>query len=243
MITDRQGHILKLALDTYLRDNSAITSQRLFDGGDFELSSATLRNELARLDELGYLYQSHTSGGRYPTDLALQWFVEEFVLDALDTDRFSDSLEHEFVSAFRHDSGQVTPNQNFFYNFAQFAADTCDSFCNVHVDEVSYQAGLDDLFSHLDTDSLDTMRTIVRDIERLNERLQEFKNKHNNKEYLEIFIGEKSPVTESKDLAVLLLKMHNADFDGVTVLIGSKRMPYKRNISFLEASKQFLEKI
>lgn len=235
MITERQGHILKLALDTYLRDNGAITSQRLFDGGDFELSSATLRNELARLDELGYLYQSHTSGGRYPTDLALQWFVEEFVLDTLQPDHFSDSLEHEFVS--------VNPNQNFFYNFAQFAANTCDSFCNVHVDEVSYQAGLDDLFSHLDTDSPETMRTIVRDIERLNERLQDFKNNQNNKECLEIFIGEKSPVTESKDLAVLLLKMHNADFDGVTVIVGSKRMPYKRNISFLEASKQFLEKM
>ncbi len=235
MITERQGHILKLALDTYLHDNGTITSQRLFDGGSFELSSATLRNELARLDELGYLYQSHTSGGRYPTDLALQWFIEEFVLDTLDPDRFSDSLEHEFVSA--------NPNQNFFYNFAQFAADTCDSFCNVHVGEVSYQAGLDDLFSHLDTDSPEIMRTIVRDIERLNERLQEFNNKHSNKEYLEIFIGEKSPVTESKELVVLLLKMHNADFDGVTALIGSKRMSYKRNISFLEASKQFLEKM
>ncbi|MBI5421395.1 MAG: hypothetical protein HZA35_03775 [Parcubacteria group bacterium] len=235
MITDRQGHILKLALDVYLHDNDAITSGRLFDRGGFELSSATLRNELARLDELGYLYQPYTSGGRYPTDRALQWFVEEFVVDTLQPDHFSDSLEHEFVS--------VDPNQHFFYNFAQFAANTCDSFCNVHVDEVSYQAGLDDLFSHLDTDSPETIRAIVRDIERLNERLEEFKSKRNNEEYLEVFIGEKSPVTDSKDLAVLLLTMHNADFDGVTVLIGSKRMPYKRNMSFLEASKQFLEKM
>ncbi len=235
MISERQAHILELALHAYLQENEPITSQRLFEEGGFGLSPAALRYELARLDEMGYLYQPHVSGGRFPTDLALEWFVNEFVVEGINPDRFVFTLKQTFST--------TSPDQRLFYHFANFAADTCDAFCNVYVDDVSYQAGLDDLFARLDSFSPRVVREIVEDVEMLDERLREFSRRVKDVGVSRVFIGKESPVTKSEDLAVMVSSLHGSGFEGVAVLMGSKRMPYKRNLSFLEASRNFFNSL
>ncbi|MDE1970839.1 MAG: hypothetical protein KGI50_04680 [Patescibacteria group bacterium] len=242
MISERQSHILKFALDEYLRHNNATTSQLLFEEGNLALSSATLRYELARLDTMGYLFQSHTSGGRYPTNKALQWFLDEFVFDALNPDYYRVALEREFMAAH--------VDQRLFYHFANFAAAMCDAFCGVYVDEVGYQAGLSDLFSRLEVDSSAAAQDIIRDLEGIDTRLRRCAKRIFDGVTTQIFIGEESPITEHEDLAVLVMNIHGRNlsnrkkgFEGVAVLVGSKRMPYKRNISFLEASKHFFNSL
>jgi len=53
-----------------------VASQALAERGGFGVSSATLRNELARLEELGFLHQPHTSAGRVPTDAGYRCYVD-----------------------------------------------------------------------------------------------------------------------------------------------------------------------
>ncbi len=76
-LTARKRDILRRVIDTYVREVHPVSSQLLAD--EVNLSSATVRNELASLEEQGYLKQLHTSGGRVPTDRAYRFLVEELV--------------------------------------------------------------------------------------------------------------------------------------------------------------------
>src|SRR5688572_8807637 len=82
-LSARKREILRSVIQRYVADVRPVSSQTLAD--DARVSSATVRNELAVLEELGYLRQLHTSGGRVPTDLAYRFFVEELVQRLTDT--------------------------------------------------------------------------------------------------------------------------------------------------------------
>ena len=66
----RKLGILKAIIDEYILSASPVGSRSISKQEGFSLSSATIRNEMADLEELGYLEQPHTSAGRVPSDKA-----------------------------------------------------------------------------------------------------------------------------------------------------------------------------
>jgi len=78
-LTDRQEHILDLVIRTYIETGMPIGSNTLVDRFEMGVSSATVRNELAALGELGYLVQLHTSAGRIPTEMGYRYFVQKLL--------------------------------------------------------------------------------------------------------------------------------------------------------------------
>jgi heat-inducible transcriptional repressor len=74
-LTRRQEEILALVVRTYTQTLEPVSSKWLVDKYQLSVSSATVRNELARLEELGYLYAPHTSAGRVPTEAGYRYFV------------------------------------------------------------------------------------------------------------------------------------------------------------------------
>jgi heat-inducible transcriptional repressor len=88
-LSARKREVLRSVLDQYIREVHPVSSQAvaaaLSSAGAAGLSSATIRNELAALEEQGYLRQPHTSGGRVPTDRAYRFLVEELVGTLSDT--------------------------------------------------------------------------------------------------------------------------------------------------------------
>ena len=73
-----QRHKLNLdaIVSMYIRDGEPVASQALQDALDIAVSSATLRNEMARLTKRGYLNQPHVSAGRIPTNKAYRYYVD-----------------------------------------------------------------------------------------------------------------------------------------------------------------------
>ena len=78
---DRKQAILKAVVEEFTTSAIPVGSQALVSRRFVSLSSATVRNELSELAELGYLAQPHTSAGRIPTDLGYRYFVD-FLMDA-----------------------------------------------------------------------------------------------------------------------------------------------------------------
>lgn len=74
-LTDRQKFILTLVIHDFVQNSQPIGSQYLVEKYSLDLSPATVRNELAALDEAGFLSQPHTSAGRMPTDEGYRYFV------------------------------------------------------------------------------------------------------------------------------------------------------------------------
>lgn len=76
--TQREKEILLGLIDTYLSNGKPVGSNTLKDAGFEHLSSATIRNYFAKLEEEGYLNQQHTSGGRIPTEKAFRFYALEY---------------------------------------------------------------------------------------------------------------------------------------------------------------------
>lgn len=74
--TDRRGLILRALVGHYVRSGEPVGSKTLVEEYNLGVSPATVRNELAWLEEHGYISQPHTSAGRVPTDTGYRFFVD-----------------------------------------------------------------------------------------------------------------------------------------------------------------------
>src|SRR3972149_578948 len=77
-LTDRQEKILAFVVKEYIETAIPVGSETLRRRG-LSVSSATIRNELAELEEAGYLTHPHTSAGRVPTEKGYRYFVESLM--------------------------------------------------------------------------------------------------------------------------------------------------------------------
>jgi heat-inducible transcriptional repressor len=75
MVNERELIILRLVVDAYVREGSPVSSHAVREAGS-SLSTATIRNVMARLEEEGYLAKTHTSSGRVPTDVGYRAYVD-----------------------------------------------------------------------------------------------------------------------------------------------------------------------
>lgn len=73
---DRKMKILQTIIKTYLETGEPVGSRTISKYADLNLSSATIRNEMADLEDLGYIVQPHTSAGRIPSDKGYRWYVD-----------------------------------------------------------------------------------------------------------------------------------------------------------------------
>ena len=74
-LSDRKKRILQAIIDEYMGTAEPVGSRAISKKDDLGLSSATIRNEIADLEEMGFLIQPHTSAGRVPSDTAYRFYV------------------------------------------------------------------------------------------------------------------------------------------------------------------------
>lgn len=94
---DRERKVLLGLVDYYIKTGKPVGSNTLKESGFGDLSSATIRNYFARLEEEGYLMQQHSSGGRIPTHSAYRIYAAEYqneTLTEVREDRFFKELRN-----------------------------------------------------------------------------------------------------------------------------------------------------
>ena len=75
-LNERAQHLLRILIESYIRDGQPVGSRALSRESGLQLSSATIRNVMADLEELGFVASPHTSAGRVPTDKGYRFFVD-----------------------------------------------------------------------------------------------------------------------------------------------------------------------
>ena len=78
-LDERKTKILKAIIQTYLETGEPVGSRTISKYTDLNLSSATIRNEMSDLEELGYIVQPHTSAGRIPSDKGYRFYVDNLM--------------------------------------------------------------------------------------------------------------------------------------------------------------------
>jgi len=99
-LTERQKTLLLLIIRDYIESAQPIGSKRLVEHYHINISSATIRNEMVALTEMGYLRQPHTSAGRVPTEEGYRYFVSQMMYQAELPQSVQRTISHQF-----HQSG------------------------------------------------------------------------------------------------------------------------------------------
>ncbi|HLE40324.1 MAG TPA: heat-inducible transcriptional repressor HrcA [Nitrospirota bacterium] len=92
-LDERNKKVLQAVIDSYISTGAPIGSNVLIKRYDFSVSSATLRNIMAELEEMGYLTHPHTSAGRIPTERGYRYYIDGLISVKRDTDDIKDQLQ------------------------------------------------------------------------------------------------------------------------------------------------------
>lgn len=91
-LDDRKVKILKAIVANYLETGEPVGSRTISKYSDLNLSSATIRNEMADLEDMGFIVQPHTSAGRIPTDAGYRFYVDRLMEEKEEVEEIKSSL-------------------------------------------------------------------------------------------------------------------------------------------------------
>lgn len=236
-LNDRSKRILEAVIKEFIRLGKPISSSEICSEYDLGVKSATVRNELNKLEELGYIYQPHTSGGRIPTDAGYKFFVSSF-MDGVAIDlakKVSGIFESIFEELNSSDTKGIVETMSNELGLLSIGKSS-------HETEV-HKSGLDDLFeklvgNFLIEDELELFR-VVQDFENIDEHIDDLKKFISTKSSPLVFIG-KSPITKSENLSVIVDIFKNGDEEIILGAIGPKWMDYRKPLKFFKELKTLI---
>jgi heat-inducible transcriptional repressor len=234
----RQQTILELLIKEYIKTAEPVGSQILVEGYKLDISPATVRNEMAELEEAGYLLQPHTSAGRVPTDKGYRFFV----------DNLADETDHERDGhkTLRLEIRKIQARAQEYRAIIREIARTISAFssgvgmCGFIDEEAFFSAGLSNLFKDPDFVRSEDGFEFMEAFDSLEEEIKKVFN-HMEKE-TEVFIGRENMVDKFDDFSMVIskCKMGN-NKKGVLGVLGPKRMDYARNIALIEYLRESFE--
>ena len=232
---DRTLKILQILVQDFIETAKPIASKRLLESHiDLNVSSATIRNEFALLEEVGLIESQHISSGKVPTEKGFRFFVDEFL------DSREEEQEKLVANLFEKQIGAYK-----FYKSKESVLDTL---------RVISQLTMNVAFVYLDNDK--TSYIGLSNVLRSPEYLQEPEKAAQIIEILEgqarfkdlllkldlpekevkIFIGEENLLEEISSCAMLATRFSTKDISGVLGILGPMRMKYAFNKAVLRNS-------
>lgn len=224
-MTERQKQILMAIIEEFMENADEIGSLALLEKHDLGVSSATIRNEMAKLMDLGLLEKSHMSSGRLPTDQALRYYVSNLLnstsLNPLVTveirqgifrDRFS---KDAVLNAILHMLSEKTESVAFIM---------LNGNCRYW--------GISNLFKYEEIKEIETLQRIVNILEDI-DFLNNMVNKYSGSG-VSLLIGEESGIKDLEGCTLMFTKLPFWDTNNAHVgLLGSKRMDYSKSVPAL----------
>ena len=239
----RQAKVLAEIISKHIKTAEPVSSKLLVTSRVFKVSSATLRNEMNGLEELGYLVQLHTSGGRVPTDKAYRFYVDNIVVQS-DLD-IADGAKKRIRSAIAN--GGNNPRE-INKTVAKTISDLSDQliFTNIFESDDCFKIGLSCLMEFPEFREFDRMFQLTSFFDHFETLFDRIKKDFFEEQDLapNVFIGRENPMGGIKNEAVITVKYNLPHRRlGSMTLVGPMRMDYEKNIGLIKYAADELNKI
>ncbi|HWQ59521.1 MAG TPA: hypothetical protein VN420_00020 [Candidatus Fimivivens sp.] len=233
-MNERQKHVLAAIVEEYSKTAVPVGSQLLLEQYGFEVSSATLRNDMLALEKAGMLYQPHTSAGRIPTDKGYRFFVEEIMPDESLSLSEQKTMQKELLTlrAKHTRLGRSTAKLLSALSGNLAVAGLGDN-------EGLYDFGMKELLENPEFRELDELCRLVEALDSLDEKFDSILAELSQGE-TKIFIGKENPIAEISNCSMMVAPYENEEGRGILAIIGPKRMQYAKNKSLLEHMRKLL---
>ncbi len=235
---ERKERILAVTVDQYIHTVSPVSSAFIADECGFDLSSATIRNVLAELEEEGYLTHPHTSAGRIPTQQGYRYYVdylmEEIQLLEEEKRRIREAYERESaeLEVLLDRTSRVLSHVTHYTSIVSLDGLDHKMFCQ----------GTSFVVGYPDYQDIEKIRNILAALDE-KERLMEIVNRE-LKRKTEIFIGTEMDCKEIDSCSLVVSRYHSNDgHSGRIAVLGPTRMDYKRVVSALDYFSGLMEQM
>lgn len=237
-LTQRQLEILIAIVEQYAEVAAPVGSVTL--AKLFNVSSATIRLEMARLEELGLIKQPHTSSGRVPTDRGYRHYVN-FLNDQRQHDQHpvvtTDRVKQAFIQQMVN-SGQSA--EKIIRRAVRGLADWTGNLGFATIGEQIYTCGLANLFNQPDFMEREDVLALSNLIDNLEPWLAEAQPNQT----INVFIGSENPIGKTSGASLIISKF-NSPFSQRSYIgvLGPRRQSYAKVMQLVEQTGQMLEEI
>lgn len=227
MATERQKLILLAVVNEYIKTAQPVGSGFFQDAHNLQVSPATIRNELACLEEAGFLFQPHTSSGRVPTDAGYRFFVDTI------------TEEKEFKKAGEIIGKLARLKEEEDALFAELARVIASLSRNMVLSgpwdaRMLFKAGINEILSQPELADHSLRKHFGYIIDSFEENLEEL-SELTNYDNPTVFIGKENPISDAEDFSMIVSKCRLLSDEGIIVILGPKRMNYKKNLQLLNS--------
>lgn len=231
-MTSRREAILDAIIREYVETAEPVGSSVLVDKYKFPFSTATIRAEMALLEEEGYIFQPHTSAGRIPTEKGYRHFVnlvlkEERQLSCADDVKMQRRILHQHMKY-----------ERLMDMAAKSLADMTGNVGIVGLQGLIYSHGLTNLFSQPEFMVADNVVRASEILDRMHELVSELPDLRNPL----VYIGSESPIGKHAGCSLVVVGFETPFMqDGRLAVLGPTRMSYPEVIKRVEEVKELLE--
>ena len=246
-LTDRQREILFAIIEQYAEVATpvgSVTLAKLFD-----VSSATIRAEMAKLENLGLIAQPHTSAGRIPTDAGYRYYVNSLVEDS-EAENYGNEGPAYDVPRLEAPSRRSThvlevrvSSQASAETMIKSAVDSLVELTgNLGLGTIGnqlYLAGISRLLTQPEFVDLSRVQAVAKLLDNLEPWLREAAPG----EPLNIFIGKENPIGKSSGVSLIISKFRSPFSDNSYIgVLGPTRQNYQKVMSLVRSAGEMLEK-
>lgn len=230
-MTDRQEKILKAIVEEYAEVASPVGSQLL--AKIFNVSSATIRAEMAQLERFGFIEQPHTSAGRIPTDKGYRHYVNQTTEQgAIDT---SSRAERALIARI----GEGGVPERAIRNTVDTLVELTQNLGVATIGKQLYMSGLSNLFGQPEF----MHPTQIQEVARLLDNLEPWLQEAAPNKPLSVYIGSENPIGRNSGCSLIISRFRSPYSDQSYVgVIGPTRQSYKEVMSLVGNAGKMLEK-
>lgn len=231
-MTERQVAILSAIIEQYAEIAAPVGSVTL--AKLFNVSSATLRSEMAKLEELGFIQQPHTSAGRIPTDKGYRFYVN--LLTQSDSEVSLPDRSARAIEARVSSTGQRADRT--IRSAVDSLVDLTQNLGLATIGDELYMAGMGNLFSHPEF-----MGGVhAQNVARLLDNLEPWLREAAPNEPLNVFIGSENPIGKTSGATLIVSRFRSPYSDNSYIgVLGPTRQSYARVMRLVRQTGAMLE--
>lgn len=230
-MTDRQAKILATMIEQYAEVAVPVGSVLL--AKLFGVSSATVRNEMAELERMGYIKQPHTSAGRIPTDKGYRFYVNGVTEEREETPLLSRSAK-AIETRVNHAGEPATAIRSAVDSLVQLT----HNLGLATIGNQLYVAGFSNLFGQ--PEFVDPIH--AQSVAHLLDNLEPWLREAAPNKPLSVYIGHENPIGKSSDSTLIISRFHSPYSDHSYVgVLGPTRQSYRNVMGLVEHAGRTLE--
>lgn len=232
-MTDRQAKILATIIEQYAEVAAPVGSVML--ARIFNVSSATIRNEMADLERAGYIKQPHTSAGRIPTDKGYRFYVNNIRDDEQPTQQAARNSK-AIATRVSHSGEPALAIKSAVDTLVQLT----HNLGLATIGNQLYIAGYSNLFGQ--PEFLDPIHS--REVARLLDNLEPWLREAAPNEALNVYIGRENPVGAGAGVSLIISRYRSPYSDNSYIgVLGPTRQSYKSVMGLVEQTGRTLEAV